>query len=256
MAKTEGHNLINVELKNWLEQAGSLALELQANLKVSKKPDETAVTNADIAVSDFLTGKLSSTAPVLSEESKVTKEILSAQQFWVLDPIDGTVSYSKKQYGWSILLAKCELGQPVEAWIYFPSEARMYWAKKDSGAFRVDQNILQPCGPASKTNTLILSPGTEAPEPMVDHFSETIFEYGGANKIMKVALGEADFYPSILKKYGVWDLCAPSLFIVEAGGQFRYQDKGSFEFSSPISDRTFFCAHSSIDLEEMSKMVE
>ncbi|MDR1497534.1 MAG: inositol monophosphatase [Puniceicoccales bacterium] len=89
------------------------------------KADKTRVTNADIAVSDAITGWLAENFPnddVVSEEVLPSAESggrsLKSRFCWVLDPIDGTNNYALGLPACGIMLALLEEGVPVYGWIY------------------------------------------------------------------------------------------------------------------------------------------
>ena len=86
-------NLIDVFFK-----AGETSLELRnKGLNKETKSDNTPVTNADIKVNNILTNKIKEITPeipIVSEESSANKETKNLKTFWLIDPIDGTVSYT------------------------------------------------------------------------------------------------------------------------------------------------------------------
>ena len=88
---------IALSLLDAFKEAGNIALELRAKgLKKEIKPDNTPVTNGDIEVNNILTKKISFLTPqikIISEEASTNKKNQNLNNFWLIDPIDGTSEY-------------------------------------------------------------------------------------------------------------------------------------------------------------------
>lgn len=85
-------------VKQIAKEAGELAMEFRraANFTVYTKPDNSKVTDADLALHDFIKTRLSEVLPgttILSEEDETHPEIELDQPFWTVDPIDVTDSF-------------------------------------------------------------------------------------------------------------------------------------------------------------------
>ena len=88
---------ITLSLLDTFKEAGNIALELRKKgLKKEIKSDNTPVTNGDIEVNNILTKKISSLTPqipIISEETSSNKKDKNLENFWLIDPIDGTQDY-------------------------------------------------------------------------------------------------------------------------------------------------------------------
>ena len=88
---------ITLSLLDTFKKAGNIALELRKKgLKNEINSDNTPVTNGDIEVNNILTKKISSITPqipIISEEASSNKKDKNLENFWLIDPIDGTGSY-------------------------------------------------------------------------------------------------------------------------------------------------------------------
>ena len=88
---------ITLSLIDTFHKAGNIALSLRkAGLKKEIKSNNTPVTNGDIEVNNILTKKISSLTPqipIISEETSSNKKDKNLENFWLIDPIDGTDSY-------------------------------------------------------------------------------------------------------------------------------------------------------------------
>ncbi len=126
-------------IEDIIREAGDLAM-LQfnnlANLKVTKKSPRDFVTEADVAVEALLKRKLAEHYPehgFWGEESGKT-EFQSSR--WVVDPIDGTHSFSRGQYFWGISVA-LEIDQEIIfGAVYGPALDDYYCAEKGKGAWK------------------------------------------------------------------------------------------------------------------------
>src|SRR5205823_10766922 len=105
-------------IKNWTKHGGS------------------PVSDADIAVDNFLRERLKQIAPDcgwLSEETEDDLARLHAPRMWIVDPIDGTRAYLSGRTDWSISVALVENGRPVIAAIFAPMENALYFAAAGEG---------------------------------------------------------------------------------------------------------------------------
>lgn len=133
-----------VILEQIVREAGAIALAQFKNLKnlqITQKSPRDFVTEADIAVEQFLKDKLSTHYPQFGfwgEESGHTADQLSR---WVVDPIDGTHSFTKGQYFWAISVA-LEINQElIMGAVYAPVLDDYYCAEKGKGAWKNGQPI-------------------------------------------------------------------------------------------------------------------
>ncbi|MBA4786696.1 MAG: 3'(2'),5'-bisphosphate nucleotidase CysQ, partial [Brevundimonas sp.] len=117
--------------------AGALALaEREAGLKVEAKVGGSPVTSGDLAVDAMLKDRLLAARPDygwLSEETADSSERLSKCRIFVVDPVDGTVAYMKRQPWWCTPIAVVEDGQVVAAVIHAPEVQETYAAVRNGG---------------------------------------------------------------------------------------------------------------------------
>ena len=105
------YSKIESACKSALVEAGNISIKLKNNIKVKYKSQNQPVTNADLEINSFLEKILKKITPNygwLSEESIDDKSRLNCENFWCLDPIDGTRSYiyDKPEYTISLALIK------------------------------------------------------------------------------------------------------------------------------------------------------
>lgn len=127
-----------------VREAGAVALSYFKNLKllaVNKKSPRDFVTTADIAVESFLKQTLSEQYPEYGFWGEESGQSANQHSRWIVDPIDGTHSFSKGQYYWSISVA-LEVNQELIAGIvYAPALNDYYCAQKGLGAWKNGESI-------------------------------------------------------------------------------------------------------------------
>ena len=120
-----------------IDQVDALTLDrFQAqDLVVSTKPDNTAVTDADLAAEHLIRSMLDrsrSRDAILGEEEGETG---NAPRRWIIDPIDGTHNFMRGVPVWATLIALEEEGEITLGIVSAPSLHRRWWAAKGMGAF-------------------------------------------------------------------------------------------------------------------------
>ena len=230
-----------------VKQAGEIALDYQNHLKEDTKADDSLVTNGDIAVSKFLEEKLSKYYPVLSEEN-YNKELIKNQPIFVIDPIDGTISYSKKEESWSILVALVDKEEPILGVVYQPTTGKIYYAQKDKGAFLDYNKQIKSLKVNEDTKMAIVSPREKNKERQQVILKELEIEnvkeyYGAGIKMVKIAEAEVDVYASVSHKCSVWDLYAGWIILREAGGELNLPVGYKINLKKPLVDVDFIAAN-------------
>ena len=112
--------------------AGNLALQLREKGLINKiKPDNTPVSNGDLEVNKIVTQKikeLTPELPIISEETSDNKSINNLENFWLIDPIDGTYDYINNLEEFTINAGLIINKNPVAGLIYAPSKKRMFYS--------------------------------------------------------------------------------------------------------------------------------
>lgn len=204
-----------------------LELYHQETFDVQTKPDNSPVTTADIvshkAIFAFLS-ELTSDIPIISEESENQINV-NAEQFWLVDPLDGTREFIAKTNDFSVNIALIENGRPIIGIIYVPVFDTCYFASKDQGAFKQegDKNPEKIHVRKIKDNTpAVIASRRHANNEKLQKFFESIGNYqrisrGSAIKFCLIAEGAADLYPRFGETY-YWDTAAGQSIVEEAGG--------------------------------------
>jgi histidinol-phosphatase len=192
------------------------------------KADGSIVTEVDEGVEDELRDLLARERPADAILGEERGESGSGERRWIIDAIDGTLSFAAGETAWGTLIALEVAGDVVVGVCDDPAKNRRSWAVKGRGAFRTEG--------ASKPKRLQVSGTTELnrarsfiPPPQWVRGDEAQAMAAGLAAATRPA--EADDHPALQVAFGgydvavffmagPWDLAAPLLVVEEAGGRF------------------------------------
>lgn len=211
------------------------------DLVVETKPDLTPVSDADRAVEDALRTTLSEQRPddaVLGEEFGITGE---AARRWVIDPIDGTMSYVRGVPVWATLIALIDHASPAPESVAVgvvsaPALGMRWWAVRGQGAWRRDAargpqrlsvsrvSALEDCSISysSHEDPAWVSTGTRSGFDALLRQAWRTRAYGDFWSHLLVAEGSVDI--AIEPELNLWDMAAVIPIVTEAGGTFTALD--------------------------------
>jgi len=199
------------------------------NLRVETKPDRTPVTEADRAVEQAIRQQLAAARPedaVIGEEyGGAERASRSRDRRWIVDPIDGTMSYMRGMPTWSTLIALSVEGETAVGVVSAPALPRRWWAARGLGAF-ADGVPIAVSSISRLDDAMLTWSGIEDWDGIGR--LEAIVELGrrcwrsrgigDAWQYMLVAEGAAEI--ALDPEVSVWDLAAPMVIVEEAGGRF------------------------------------
>ena len=187
------------------------------NLQVSKKGPKDFVTNADKKVEQALIKELSKKKySIISEEvGSIIKE--NNNDFWIIDPIDGTINFLHGIPHFCISLAFASNNEIISGVIFDPIKNEMFYGEKNSGAFFNNQRIR-----VSKKNNLddCLFASNLAGVKNID--VNLRVSGSAALDLAYVASGRLDGF--FQRKLNIWDIAAGILILTEAGGKISPVD--------------------------------
>ncbi len=212
------------------QQAGKKILEIyETNFSVTNKDDNSPLTAADMAAHKTICNGLKALTPdipVLSEESaEIDFDIRKSwQQYWLVDPLDGTREFIKRNGEFSVNIALIEKHKSIMGVIHIPVKNESYTATTMNGAYKYDKhgnknkiNIKQ----TDSDNITIAgsrSHGNQKLKTFINRLnSAEVLSIGSSLKFCIVAEGKADIYP----RFGPtseWDTAAAQCIVEEAGG--------------------------------------
>jgi len=124
-------------------QAGRAILEVYGtDFEVEHKEDDSPLTLADRRSHQILVAHLKPTSlPILSEEGRDLsyEERRDWPTFWLLDPLDGTKEFVKRNGEFTVNIALIREGRPVLGVIYIPVQDILYFGTRDKGAYKLIQ---------------------------------------------------------------------------------------------------------------------
>lgn len=234
--------------------AGEAILEVynSDDFQVNLKSDSTPLTLADRQSHESIKRSLGKThIPMLSEEGRnlLYDERKSWDLFWLVDPLDGTKEFIKRNGEFTVNIALVENNYPVLGVIYSPIFETLYFGHQQYGAFKregvptnkplnltFDELIATsqrlPFTSKSGKFKVTASRSHFTPETLIaieekrsSHPEMEILKYGSSLKMCFVAEGSADFYPRIAPTYE-WDTAAGQAINEAAGKKVVDADTG------------------------------
>ena len=229
--------------------AAILAVYQQADHAVSHKADDSPLTAADLAAHQIITAALHTLTPelpVLSEESASVPWAERRQwtRYWLVDPLDGTKEFIKRNGEFTVNIALIDHGVPVLGVVYVPVLGWCYAGARDHGAWVEKEGDQQPIGVAAIATTQlqlrVVASRNHRGEELDRWIARVQQQYpqlelvsmGSSLKICLVAEGKADIYPR-LALTSEWDTAAAQAVLEAAGGmlfdrngrEYRYNRK-------------------------------
>ncbi|TCK20515.1 inositol monophosphatase family protein [Pseudonocardia endophytica] len=208
-----------------------------ADLRVTRKPDRTPVTDADTAAEDALRAALGGERPddaVLGEERGDSGTGVAGRG-WVIDPIDGTKNFSRGVPVWATLIGLTVHGRPEVGVVTAPALGRRWWAARGHGAWTAD-------APGAAPRAISVSGVADLADAYVSTTNPNTFrETGRMDGWLGLSLAcwetraFGDFWQYCLVAEGAidlvaepaanpWDLAGPAAVLAEAGGRLTALD--------------------------------
>ena len=233
-------NLLNTAIIAALEASKAiLDIYHSGAFDIEIKGDNSPLTKADTASHNVIMSYLETTGiPVLSEEGRDIpyQERKAWRQLWIVDPIDGTKEFIKRNGEFTVNIALIENKKPLIGVIFVPVTGELYFSSKELGAFKVavhledyDVEVLLskgnklPLQREDKTFTIVasrshMSPETESyvKEMRDKHGAVNLISKGSSLKLCMVAEGQADCYPRFAPTME-WDTAAGQAICEHAG---------------------------------------
>ncbi|MEP6945985.1 MAG: inositol monophosphatase family protein [Acidobacteriota bacterium] len=191
------------------------------------------VTIADKEASRMIVERLAIVFPhdaILSEEEPDdTEKRLSSKRVWIIDPLDGTAGFVRRDDDFGVQIGLVVDGVPVLGVVYLPVQSSLSYAVKGRGSFTVIQDG-EPKRMHVSHNTdianMTLAMSRNHPSPrmgrVIEHFGfSRIVNRGSVGlKVGLIADQTCDIYIHTGPRTKIWDSCAPQVILEEAGGSF------------------------------------
>ena len=229
------------------KDAGKAIMEIyNQDFGVELKTDNTPLTIADQKANEIILSALNQlpvnsflqqNIPILSEEGRNVPfdERKNWEYFWLIDPLDGTKEFIKKNGEFTINIALIYKDVPIIGVVYSPALNVCYWAKRNEGAFKDGKKLPIKANRQKDVYKIVASRSHMSNETKdfieaIDTDKEkVIISIGSSLKICLVAEGEANIYPR-LSPTMEWDTAAAHAIVNESNALFnKYIKNGSYQ---------------------------
>jgi len=241
-------------------KAGNAILEIynsDLDFGVEAKSDDSLLTIADKKANDIIVDglkNLSEQYPIISEENKQLdyKDRKDFVTFWLVDPLDGTKEFIKKNGEFTVNIALVHNGNPVLGVVYTPVSEELFYASKNDGAYK---KIPQQEAQKIMANTFSMddqhlrvicsrSHLNDETQAFVDALTTPeLVSKGSSLKFLMLSEGKAELYPRLAPTME-WDTGAAQIILEEAGGSVINNDTGeALNYNKESLLNPFFIAY-------------
>lgn len=195
---------------------------------VESKEDRSPLTEADLAAHHIIVDGLRALTPgwpILSEESATIdwSERRQWTRYWLVDPLDGTREFVKRNGEFTVNIALIEAGNPVLGVVQAPVSEEIAWASKGRGAWMaIGKGDARRCHTRTRADPLIVAGSRSHGNPRLADMMQRVGPHeitalGSSLKFLRIAAAEADLYVR-LGPTSEWDTAAAHCVLEEAGG--------------------------------------
>ena len=231
------------------QNAGDAILDIYAqDFKVEEKSDASPLTEADLASHHIIIAALKEFTPdipILSEESSEllkSKEWREWPTYWLIDPLDGTKEFVKRNGEFTVNIALIQNNKPVLGVVHVPVTKTTYAGSLELGAFKFDENhsdlnkaVRIHSEQKPKTPYRIVASRSHQSKELKEYLQgigeHEIIAMGSSLKFCLIAEGQADCYP----RFGLtseWDTAAAQAIVEAAGGQVSKLDNTALRYNT------------------------
>lgn len=227
-------------------EAGKAIMEVynSKQIDVEYKDDQSPLTRADSQANKIIVDMLSEKFPdyaILSEEEQDNKERLQNDFCFVVDPLDGTKEFIKRNGQFTVNIALAYKGKSVMGVIYVPVTEELYWASENNGAFLTVRPAHGVQGEAERIHVsdrkddirvvMSSSHGCAEMDSLIQKNNLVNYvKIGSSLKGCMVAKGDAEIYYRFNPTME-WDTAAMQCIAEEAGAIFRQMDDTKMRYN-------------------------
>lgn len=233
MLQYELERAISLALAAGRDVMAHYATDFVADEKIGADSFVEPVTEADRQASRIIVNGLVIDFPndaILSEEEMDDADTrLASRRVWIIDPIDGTAGFVKRDGDFSVQIGLAEQGVPVLGVVYMPFHGVLTYATKGGGSFTVPAGGVPRQVTTSgnaRLDKLTLAMSRNHPSSrmgrIIKEFEFQRVERRGSVglKVALIADRTCDIYIHPSPRTKLWDTCAPQVILEEAGGRF------------------------------------
>lgn len=236
------------------KQAGAWLVEEYQRFKVIPDAPASITTDADRQTQELVISHLAAVFPhdaYCAEEKTASLDTLprSGARLWVIDPIDGTRGFARKNGEFSVMIAFVHDGTIEVGVVYEPARDRLTYARRggqcwqqnatSETAFPCQVSTVAQIQQSTLTQTHSRSPSTASPSAAALQPGRVMESYSAGIKLALVARGEADVYVNTYRAFSDWDICAGTILVEEAGGKVTGLRGESLRYGLPEARQNF-----------------
>ncbi|AVI62942.1 3'(2'),5'-bisphosphate nucleotidase CysQ [Halomonas sp. GFAJ-1] len=214
------------------------------SFSVELKADKSPLTEADQAAHNVIMQGLQALSlqlPILSEEDiEGFTGVDSEGRYWLVDPLDGTKEFIKRNGEFTVNIALIQNGKPVLGVVTAPALDIAYLAAEGVGAFKIENGqryAIQTAGKPAPDNVWRVMGSRSHPSPDLAAWLDKLGRHqvqpmGSSLKFGLIAEGKADVYPR-LGPTCLWDTAAAHAVVLQAGGRVENLEGDSLSYANP-----------------------
>lgn len=228
------------------------------NIQTKGKGLNDVVTIADTASEEIIVNKIKESFPndtIIAEEGG-TYKTGNSEYSWAIDPLDGTMNYSRKMPCYCVSIGFLKNGKPEGGAIYIPETDELYYCEKGKGSYCNDKEIQVSTAESIDKSLATIGFNNRYPEERI--FFNKIHE-NGMEKMLNieklfstvislcyVASGKIEAHFELY--CFLWDICVGSLLVEEAGGKCSSLDYKDIDYKK-IDKQTIIATNKKIHSE-------
>src|SRR5262249_36871037 len=168
------------------------------------------------------------------------------RRLWIVDPIDGTRGFARKNGEFSVMIGFVAEGRPIVGVVLEPAKSRLTYAIEGGGCWRRDGTqeatrcrvtATTDLAAATLTQSHSRDPNKRSKEASALNPARIVETYSAGIKLAQVARGEADIYLNTYENFHDWDIAAGHVLVTEAGGkvsglkgqELHYGEEGAWQ---------------------------
>ena len=216
----------------------------ETDFKVSWKSDESPLTEADQISHEIITKGLKKCfpdIPIISEEgsSRGYEDRFNWDKYFLIDPLDGTKEFLKKNGEFTVNIALIEINRPVFGMIHIPFEGKTFWGGKNYKAMQFHNGEISAISVEKNIDnqySILTSRSHKNPELILGiknikkRVSAKTIEIGSSKKFCNLAQDDSMIYP----RFGLtseWDIAAGHAIIESLGGMMTRLDGTEIKYN-------------------------
>jgi len=199
--------------------------------KVNALQETEEVTAADREANELIVGRLRKEFPedgILAEESTDTEHRLEKNRVWLIDPMDGTKNFIRRDGDFAVQIGLAVNGESVLGTVYQPVREVLYRAVRGDGSWIEEKNdAARRMSVSSRTNAneMVLASSRSHRSPRMER---VVSQFQFRNEVRRGSVGvkigliteqQADLYLHLSPSTKQWDTCGPEIILQEAGGR-------------------------------------